>query len=308
MARNKQLKNIGFVLLCFLIVAVSGLTYGGVKFYQYLNKFNTGSNVLKPDRVKDDNTPVNILLMGMDIGDGSSKSNRNKRTDTLMLINYKYKENKINIISIPRDTLIQVNGKNEKINAANVLGGVPWVVESVEQLLGLNVNYYGMVNYEGFRNIIDVIGGVDIVIKNNMDYDDITQNLHIHFTKGEKVHLDGEKAEEFFRWRKNNDGTGLAMGDLDRIENQHVFMSKVFEKMTDASIIPKIPKILDILPQYIETNMSGSDILKYGLSLKDVKSDDLVMKTLKGDVQYINGISYFIYDESKNKDIAILLK
>lgn len=307
MAKSGKLSNLKFVLLCILIIVTTAAVYGGASLYQYLNKFSSGSSVLKPDKVKDDNTPINILLMGVDIGDGSN-SYRYKRTDTLMLINYKYNENKVNIISIPRDTLIQVNGKNEKINAANVLGGVPWVAESVEQLLNVNVNYYGMINYEGFRSLIDAIGGVDIDIKNNMNYDDAAQNLHIHFKKGETVHLDGEKAEEFFRWRKNNDGTGLALGDLDRIENQHMFVSKVFQKMTDPSIITRLSKILDVLPKYIETNMDGKEILKYGLSLKSVKSGDFDIRTIKGDLQYIDGVSYFIYDESKNKDIAVLLK
>jgi anionic cell wall polymer biosynthesis LytR-Cps2A-Psr (LCP) family protein len=68
-------------------------------------------------------------------------------------------------------------------------------------------------------------------ISSNMNYDDDSQNLHIHFEKGETVHLDGEKAEEFFRWRKNNNGTGLAEGDLGRIENQHMFIEKVIDKL-----------------------------------------------------------------------------
>ncbi|MDP4087658.1 MAG: LCP family protein [Bacillota bacterium] len=308
LVKGKRHNNVIFILLCFLIIAASAAAYGGAEIYNYLNKFSSGSDVLKPDKVKDDNTPVNILLMGVDIGDGSNTSYKNKRTDTLMLINYKYSEKKVNIISIPRDTLIQVNGKNEKINAANVLGGVPWVVDAAEKLLNVNVNYYGMINYEGFRSLIDAMGGVDIMIKNNMNYDDDAQNLHIHFKKGETVHLDGEKAEEFFRWRKNNDGTGLAMGDLDRIENEHLLVSKVFEKITDPSIIPKIPKILEILPKYIQTNMDGGDILRYGMSLKNVPAENFTIKTLKGDLQYIDGVSYFIYDMSKNKDIAVLLK
>jgi LCP family protein required for cell wall assembly len=305
---NKKLRsNLFFACLFGLIILISTAVYGGTKFYQYLNKFNNGDSEVKPLMVQDDSQPVNILLMGVDIGDGAGSSDKHKRTDTIMLINYKYNENKVNIISVPRDTLIQVKGKNEKINAAHVLGGVPWVIESVEQLLDVKVNYYGKVNYEGFRSLIDAIGGVEVDIKRNMNYDDEAQNLHIHFEKGEDVYLDGDKAEEFFRWRKNNDGTGLALGDLDRIDNQHILLQSVFDKVTSASIIPKIPKILEVLPKYIETNMDGRDILKYGLSLKNISPENVDIRTIKGDLQTVNGISYFIYDEDKNEDIAALL-
>ena len=304
---KKRQRNILYAFLCFFIIFLSIAAYGGTKFFQYLNKFSRGSSEVKAVRVLDDSQPVNILLMGVDIGDGENSSDRHKRTDTIMLVNYKLSENKVNIISIPRDTLIQIKGKNEKINAAHVLGGVPWVIECIEQLLEVKVNYYGKINYEGFRSFIDAIGGVEVAIERNMNYDDPGQNLHIHFDKGEIVHLDGKKAEEFFRWRKNNDGTGLALGDLDRIDNQNILVDKVLNKLTSAAIIPKIPGILEILPEYIETNMDGKEILKYGLSLKNITTDNISIKTIKGDLQYVDGVSYFIYDEKKNKDIAALI-
>lgn len=306
MIKKKQ-RNILYAFLCFFIIFLSTAAYGGTRLIQYLNKFSKGSSEVKAVRVLNDSEPVNILLMGVDIGDGENSSVKHKRTDTIMLINYKQNENKVNVISVPRDTLIQVKGKNEKINAAHVLGGVPWVIECVEQLLDVKINYYGKIDYEGFRSFIDAIGGVEVAIERNMDYDDPAQNLHIHFNKGEVVHLDGKKAEEFFRWRKNNDGSGLALGDLDRIDNQHILIDKVISKITSAAIIPKIPGILEILPEYIETNMDGKEILKYGLSLKDITSENVSIKTIKGDLQYVNGVSYFIYDEKKNKDIMALI-
>ncbi|WP_139904043.1 LCP family protein [Clostridium thermarum] len=304
--RRKIKSNLLFACLCLLIIFITAFGFGTSKLYQYLNKFSRGSSAVEPVKVEDDGQPVNILLMGVDIGDGSS-SDKHKRTDTIMLVNYKYSENKVNIISVPRDTLIQVNGKNEKINAAHVLGGVPWVIDSVEKLLDVKINYYGKVNYAGFRSFIDAIGGVEVDIDRDMDYDDEAQNLHIHFNKGQNVHLDGKKAEEFFRWRKNNDGTGFALGDLDRIENQHILIKSVFEKVSSASIILKIPKILEILPEYIETNMDGSDILKYGPALINVAPENMQIRTIKGDLQTVNGVSYFIYDEGKNNDIAALI-
>jgi polyisoprenyl-teichoic acid--peptidoglycan teichoic acid transferase len=291
-------------ILGIIIVLITVMVCGGIYVYNYLLRFNglsqAGEGEINTKAVRK-NEPVNLLLMGVDIGDPKSKNaNDPKRTDTLMLVNYNPSTEEINMVSIPRDTLIIINGKNQKINAAHAIGGINYSIESVEKLLDIDVNYYGKVDYEGFRKIIDAIGGVDMKINNRMDYDDPTQNLSIHFKKGEVVHLDGKKAEEFFRWRKNNDGTGLANGDLGRIENQHEFMKNVIDKMknpVDAA------KVLPIIPEYVKTNMNPEEILKYTYIMARAQSDKLNITTLKGDTGYINNISYFIYDEKQNSEL-----
>lgn len=298
---KKTSSNLLFYGSCFLIIFITAVGYGGSKLYLYLSKFNKG-NTVEPYKVEDDSKPVNFLVLGVDEGNGG-----NGRTDTLMLVNYTYKDDKVNIISIPRDTLININGKNEKINSAHVYGGVPWTIEAVEQLLNVKINYYGKVNYKGFRAFIDAIGGIDMKIKQDMHYDDYAQDLHIHFSKGENVHLDGEGAEQFFRWRKNNDGSGLPMGDLDRIQNQQELLGKIMEKLMDPAIVLKLSQLLRTLPDYIETNMLAKDILKYGLCVKDIDRDKMDFVTVKGDLQDIEGVSYFIYDEKKNKEVTAML-
>ena len=291
-------------ILSIIIILVIAILCGGAYFYYYLSSFNGpslgGEGQINTKAVRK-NEPVNLLLMGVDIGDPNSKSaNDPKRTDTLMLVNYNPSTEEINVVSIPRDTLIKINGKNQKINAAHAIGGINYTIESVEKLLDIDVNYYGKLDYKGFRKIIDAIGGIDMKINNRMDYDDPTQNLSIHFKKGEIVHLDGEKAEEFFRWRKNNDGTGLANGDLGRIENQHEFIKNVIDKMknpVDAA------KVLPILPEYVKTNMNPEEILKYVYIMARTQSSKISITTLNGETAYINNISYFIYDKEKNSEL-----
>ena len=108
--------------------------------------------------------------------------------------------------------------------------------------MNIKINYIVKIDYNAFREIIDAIGGIEMKIERNMIYDDEGQNLHINFKAGEIVTLDGKKAEEFFRWRKNNDGSGFANGDLDRIENQQKFISKVVDKCTSPLILFRVPK------------------------------------------------------------------
>ncbi len=308
--KSKVLKIILFIITLTICIAVAGGTY----IYQSLSELSENSQLKdsvtnkEKDIVieKNENDSINILALGVDIGDPTSNSeNDPKRTDTMILIHYNPVNESVNVVSIPRDTLIRINKKDSKINAAHAFGGITYAIDAVEKLLDIEIDYYGKVNYEGFRKIIDSIGGVDMEISSNMNYDDDSQNLHIHFEKGETVHLDGEKAEEFFRWRKNNNGTGLAEGDLGRIENQHMFIEKVIEKLKSPKIIPRIPAILMILPKYCETNMSADEIIKYGCDF--IKASEVKMDTLKGDSQYINGISYFLYDKDFNKEILDVL-
>lgn len=299
MGKRSKSNKVKIIISLIIILIVC---FGGF-FYYYLLGISKESNTVKTKPVKQD-SPVNILISGVDIGDPNLKGNNvPKRTDTIILMNYNPKNSDINIVSIPRDTLIRINGKNEKINAANAIGGQNMLIQSVEQLFNIDINYYGKVDYEGFDKIIDTIGGIDVVIKQNMNYDDASQNLHIHFNKGDKVHLDGKKAEEFFRWRKNNDGTGLSDGDLGRIENQHEFIGKVVDKFKNPLIIAKIPSILSTVSKYSDTNMQPEEMIKYTYLISKTDKSKISMSTIKGDSVYINEISYFVYNEKNNVEL-----
>ncbi|MGV8983041.1 LCP family protein [Clostridium sp.] len=319
MRKNKKKKKIvnykrfAVVTITF-VVAVLLLIFG--YFYVYLdslnnnavdlNKIDITSNLSKDEieKLKNNGESCNILVMGIDVGTaGSTNVNDPKRTDTMIVAHYNAEDKNISLVSVPRDTLIKINNKNQKINAAHAIGGVTYAVDAVEELLGIKIDYYGKINYEGFRNVIDAIGGVDMDITRTMKYDDPTQNLSIDFKKGTTVHLDGKKAEEFFRWRKNNDGSGLANGDLGRIENQHMFITKVMEKLKSPITLLKIPSILSAIQTSVETNMDAKDIFKYGYIFATIDKEKFSMDTIQGNDEKINGSAYLIYDEAKNKSI-----
>lgn len=313
---KKKSVNYKKIALVTMTVAVAAIVVGFAGLYFYLgsfnnsavdlNKKNISSNLNKNEveQIVKQGESCNILVMGVDVGTpGSTNANDPKRTDTLILAHYDATDKKINLVSIPRDTLIKINNKNQKINAAHALGGVTYTVDAVEKLLGIRIDYYGKINYEGFRKVIDAIGGVDIDITRTMSYDDPSQDLSIHFKKGKDVHLDGKKAEEFFRWRKNNDGSGFANGDLDRIENQHIFINKVMDKIKSPSIVIKIPSLLTAIQSSAETNMEAKDMLKYGYIFATINKEKFSIDTVKGDLKTIGGQSYLVYDEAQNKPL-----
>lgn len=298
--KKNKIKRIFLILLLLIATAASF-------FYFYLLSFSEGKSEKSPPIAGKSGELINILIMGVDIG-GIESDNEPKRTDTILLMNYNPKNKKINIISIPRDTRVVIHNNWQKINNAHAINGVSGLINSVEDLLKVNINYYAKLNYEGFRTLIDNVGGIDMEISQNMYYDDASQNLYINFKKGELVHLNGKKAEEFFRWRKNNDGTGLIDGDLGRIKNQHLFIEKFIEKLKKPSTLPRIPIMLSTLPKYVETNMGPSDIVKYAYDFLRVEKSNMQIMTLKGEPKYIGRVSYFIYDENANRDIVSVFR
>lgn len=310
-AKRRARMRMSIVILVFLLlVLVSTIFFSVISFITALKNNNLQAGIT-PRK----NEPVNILILGMDIGDAEQEGNKAiRRTDTMMVLNYNPTTKKINIVSIPRDTLIQVDAYDEygnlipywKINSAYALGGEEEVIKQVELLLETNINYMVEIDYAAFRNFIDAIGGVDMYIEQQMDYDDDAQDLHIHFNEGETVHLDGKGAEEFFRWRKNNDSSGFVDGDLGRIRNQQAFMKQVLKKCLNPTIIFKLPKILDVVKENIDTNMPGDKMVSYGLKL--LSNAGISMNTLQGYDETIYGQSFLIIEPDRNRELLTSIK
>lgn len=299
-------KALKYVLIFLIVLIVASASF----IYFYLNSFsaksrkNSGSYI-QPQEVKN-GEPFNVLLLGLDIGTVGSE-NSPKRSDTMMIFHYDPKTSDISVVSVPRDTRVKINGSYKKINAANLIGGPSLAISTVEDLLGIKINYYATIDYAAFRKIIDAIGGIDVVVPYNMDYDAESQDLHIHFTKGESVHLNGEKAEEFVRWRKNNDGTGFAEGDLGRIKAQQDFIVKIMQKIKTPSGLLKLPNIIKILPEYINTNMDALTILSLSKDVPKVNTNSIQRFTIQGESKTIGETSYFIYSPEKSAEMISTL-
>lgn len=315
--KNKRKKKKSSILLrvLFTILLIGVLLSGGL--YAYLSSFNNNAidlknsiaNKGKKKGTLSSDSSANFLVMGLDLGSGDENDRYDpKRTDTIMLVHYNGKEKKYDVISIPRDTKVTIDGQEQKINAAHAIGGVQYLVDSVEELLNINVDYYIKVDTIAFREFIDALGGIDVVIERNMYYDDPTQDLHIYFEASkEPQHLNGKEAEGFVRWRKNNDGSGLVEGDIGRIKEQQKFFKTLLAKIQSPSIIPKLPNVLSVFPKYIETNLSALNITDYGLSLANTSKEKINFHIIGGTDAWIDEISYFIYTPESNGDILSIL-
>ncbi len=210
------------------------------------------------DTFKQTKQPFNVLVLGGD--------KVNKNSDTMMLANFDPTTNKINIMSIPRDTKVLIEENYRKINYAYPHGGIELTVKTVSELMDVNIKYYVFVDTKAFRKIIDLLDGVDINIPADMDYDDPTQNLHIHLKKGLR-HLDGAQAEQYVRFRDPNHWTKEIKkyydgSDLKRIEAQQNFISELVAQKLNLQYLPKLNSIIGVLFENIETNFTMNEILK----------------------------------------------
>lgn len=245
------------------------------------NNINENSESLKQEN------PINVLMLGLD-ADGT-------RADIIMLVNHKPGENRVNVLSITRDTKVMVEDKDFKINALVGLGGEKLIISKIEELTKLPIDYYVTMSFLGFRKIIDELGGVEIDVPFDMHYDDPAQNLHIHLKKGSQV-LDGSKAEQFVRYRMGNrHGEGYKNGDLGRIAAQQMFIKEFIKQKLNLKYISKIDEVFSILKEYTKTNIKLADIMYY-IKNFNIKIGEIKTWTIPGEPTFINDIAYYIYD------------
>lgn len=254
------------------------------------------------DKKEENKDELLFLILGVDSNDIDEYSGI--RTDTIILSKVNFKTGDIDLLSIPRDTRVKVKGKLDKINHAHSYGGVDLTLETVREFLDIELDYYVKVNYEAVREVVNYIGGVEIDVPRRMKYDDTTKGkeFHVDIKKGVQT-LNGDKALEYLRWRKNNDGSGYPGGDVGRVEAQQVFIKELIKQTIDVKNLFKIPKLIKTYYDYVDTNIPLSTMLKSGNMARKIDMEKMNTSTIPGEGQYINKISYFIYEPIPTEEL-----
>ena len=283
--KKKKKSSISSKILIFLLFILLVLIVGIV----YKTKQNGGgvSGLLSVLVGHDEETlkkldPIQVLLMGV------STDNGGKLTDTIMIGSYDPKTQNASLLSIPRDTFVGKNPKtgtgSDKINSLYQKGPEK-TLEKVNELTGLDIKYYMVIDNQALIKLVDVIGGVEFYVPDDMDYDDTSQDLHIHLKKGLQL-LDGDKAEQLVRFRKNNDGTTYSgdheKDDYGRMSTQREFIIETVKQTIQAKNILKIKDIIDIAYEYVETNLSISIVKDYVPYAINVNIDEIQSAVLPG--------------------------
>ena len=251
-----------------------------------------GSNDSKVSTKK--KSEINALIVG---------TNQNL-TDTMMYVNYNVETGKVAMMSIPRDTYIT----NEycvghKLNSLYRGKNTQAFVEQIEELIGVDIDYYLIFDSKMLIDIVDKVGGVEVDVPVRMKYDDPTQNLHIDLKKGTQV-LNGKQAEQFVRYRKGNDGSGYARGDLQRTEVQQQFIKNFISTVLSAKNLTKIPDLINVALDNTDTNITAREAFKYSTDVMKIDTSNISSCTAPGEAKYINNISYFVMDKEKTKELV----
>lgn len=249
-------------------------------------------------------SPINILVLGV------SEDISPQLTDTIILCSYNPQNQSASMLSIPRDTFI---GKNQntakgtdKINSLYAKN-VQKTVSAVSNITGVNIDYYIVVKTSSLIKIVDIIGGVNFEVPIDMDYDDPTQDLHIHLSKGMQK-IDGEKAEQLLRFRHNNDKSSYPSeyGDNDygRMRTQREFISETLKQTLKLSNIKNAKKIINAVFENIETDLTKNDCIPYIPVASEFDINSIISKQLPGKSEKCNGLWFFLYDKKETKKVV----
>ncbi|MGL4849368.1 MAG: LCP family protein, partial [Clostridium sp.] len=254
------------------------------------NKIYSNDNIVKNKNIDYKEVPgiTNILLLGSDARNLDEPS----RSDSMMILTIDNNKKKLKLTSIMRDTFVEIpgHGKN-KINAAMSKGGIPLVIETINTNFNMNLDKYVMVNFNGFEEIIDLIGGIDVEIK---DYEIEQLNKYIgeqHKEKSPKIKypgmhkLDGQQALSYARIRKTGNG------DYERTDRQRRILGIVAEKFKDVSVF-KYPGIMNQMLPYVKTNIEPFDLLNYAYTVSKFPSFDIEQLRLPIDDLTADVLSY----------------
>ena len=202
--------------------------------------------------------PVNVLVLGVDQrpADSSQPQVAGSRSDTIMLVRIYPRSGEVGLLSIPRDLLVEVEpGVQDRINAAYSYGGVDQAREVVESVTGIPVDRYAIVDFESFSDTVDAMGGVEVEVEEEIPPK--------HGIEDGVQTLDGEQALFYARWR------GTSRGDLDRIEHQQQLIAALRSKALDWDTVTRLPEIMEIMEENVETDLGFSEALSLGRVLID---------------------------------------
>ncbi len=231
----------------------------------------------EPDHTRRDGV-YNVFLAAADAG--------GTRTDVMMVACYDIPNQKVGVVSVPRDTITKRALGNPKLVYGP--GGVEERAEDVSAMLGIPIDYYVKVDLDGFIALVDYLGGVDFYVPCDMNYDDPTpgQDLHIHYKEGQQ-HLNGQQVMEVARFRKNNPDpvTNKSTGysDVGRTQTQQKLLLTLAKKILSWGSLTKINGFIDIFNQYVDTDLKVEDMAYFASQALNVDlSSGVTTATLEG--------------------------
>ncbi|QDI91829.1 LytR family transcriptional regulator [Salicibibacter halophilus] len=303
--RNKKIIFTLVALVGFIIVAAGGLAFYFITQASNLVDETQGSlergehSDMREVAVDPDEDNISVLFLGTDNRDGDLDG----LADAILLATFNRNEGSVNVISIPRDSYVQIPGRptQDKINHAHAFGGTDMAIDTVENLLDIPVDYYVTLNFDAFMDTVDIFGGIEVdspmaFTEQNADGDMDA----IEIDEGPQV-LNGEEALAYVRMRKED-----PMGDLGRGERQQEVLGALIDEGTSLSSIANYNDIFDQLQENMSMNMSFNEIL--GLHSYATSIDEIEYHQLDGENFVENGVDYYRVDDTDLANTQAMLK
>jgi LCP family protein required for cell wall assembly len=314
--KNKRKIIFKRIVFLFLLLFVCAGAFAGYKIINTLNAVDKTYNELdrgdksklRESVVEMKQEPFSILFMGIE---DYSTGGQDGHTDSLILATLDPKEKTMKMISIPRDTRTEIAGQNglvTKITHAYNYGGKEATIETVENLLGIPIDYYAMVGFKGFKDVVDEIGGIDVDVPFDFtEESDLSKNKVIEFKKG-PMHLNGEEALAYARMRKQD-----PRGDFGRNDRQKQVIAAAIDQMSKPQNLTNIDNITTAASKNIETNIKITQALGLHKIYSGFKSDSIETLTLEGSDVYLpnssgQNIYYFEPDSEKLQTLSTTLR
>lgn len=248
--------------------------------------------------------PVNILVLGIDRvleAEPGTKEAFDGHSDTMLLLRFDPEKHLIQMLSIPRDTRVLIPREGMvKINDANFSGGAKLATEIVSKTLNdIPIDRYVRITNDAFRELVDLIGGVEVDVPHAMQYRDETQQLDINLAPGRQI-LNGDRAEQFARFRKDS------YGDIGRIQRQQILLKALRERLQSPATLPRLPQAVQMMRQYVDTNLSWEETLAlvgFGLKLEKEQIKMVLLPGRFSEKNEFNGVSYWLMSERERDRI-----
>ncbi|MGP4038464.1 LCP family glycopolymer transferase [Gracilibacillus sp. D59] len=285
------------IILLVIVLAVGGYVWSIVNDVEdtFNTKMHDPIESIDLEKVKqktEDAEPLNILLLGVD-----QRANDSGRSDALMVLTLKPEKEEMQLVSIPRDTrtLIVGRGNEDKINHAYAFGGPDMAIQTVQNFLDIEIDYFVRINMEGLKELVDEVG--TITVNNDIEWSD----GKYQFTKG-PVEMDGDKTLAYVRMRKQDPA-----GDFGRTDRQRKVIQAIINKGASVANITKVDELIDIMGNNMSTsldfNAMKSLLNGYTNTRKNVTS-----YRMKGSGTNIGGVYYYIVPDEEVAKVREMIK
>lgn len=311
--RRQRRKKPNWFLRIMVFMLVGIFVFGAYILYNVLGAFSDtqyelarGDKSDKREQAVDTDDPVSLLIMGIDERPDKQDVGR---PDVLMVVTVNPEDKSAKILSIPRDTLtyIPAIGKEDKINHAYSLAevqqpgtGIESTITTVEELLDIPIDYFAKINFDGFVEIIDTLGGVDVNVERAFKQKAFDGGEEIYFEEG-PAHLNGKEALAYVRMRKEWGG------DAGRNERQREVLAQLMQKGASFSSLTKIDDIIESLGRNVDMNVSGGELLAFSRKYGSIPKENIESLTLEG-TDVMRDRSYFILEEGEAERVGNILK